>query len=187
MKPALALLAFLPISALAAPSAPEPDATEAFSRALVKGQEDMLSGLARAQSQRSLRQAARDALRGEVKLLGRAAEQALQAAYRDNGIKEAAEAFMEAPLSAGPAEWGAAALVGGSVALVGGIRAQAALPNGRLRLRLASGLRMRDRSGSRELGDAELSIGPMTIAAAVGRRAGRLEASRIALNYSLRY
>lgn len=193
------LLAALLIATISAPAwAAEPveiDPELAFTQDMIKGQRDIFARLSRlyphsdfsASGQRRGSALRRDMMRAQTRLLGHAAGSALRAAYRNNGLKDTADRFLADPRSAGAAEWGAAALVGTSIAVVSGLHAEAKIASAKLRLHLASGIKIQNEDRSTELGGAELAMGPISIEAAIGRRDGRLETSRVALNYSLRY
>ena len=194
------LLAAILVATLSAPVwAAEPvvemDPEQAFTNSIMKGQNDIFVQLRRkyphsdfsASGQRRSVGLRRDMMRAQTRLVGHAAGSALRAAYRNNGLKDTADRFLDDPRSAGAAEWGAAALVGTSIAIVSGLHAEAKIASAKLRLHLASGIKFQNEDRSTELGGAELAMGPISIEAAVGRRDGRLETSRVALNYSVRY
>lgn len=167
------------------------DNAQEISSELIKSQGDVFVQLSRGPGQRSLDRTGREALKSEVRLLGRVGGETLRAAYHDNGLRDATDVFLSDPLTASAAEWGAAALVGGSIAMLSGFRTETKLSFAKLRLSVASALNMHRASGAREIGSAEFSIGRMTLAAALSRGAGRFAASRLGsrfgFDYKLRY
>lgn len=124
---------------------------------------------------------------GETRLLRRVGEEVMRNSYQNSGLRAKADDFLNDPGASGSAEWGAAALVGGTIALFSGIRAETKIAAAKLRLMTIPMLNMRRHYGSREFGRAEVSVGRMTVIAALRRHAGRFAASSLGLDYKLRY